>query len=322
MNLQAILDSFTFSAVPDARLSTQTILLEGSAMMSCIWQASPLLARMTLRTLTDPHAATHDPLKPVLRTGRKVKARFIVQADPSKQTHDFHDHDSSAVFSWQELATLLGGLDHAAAHALIESLALAMFADDVLRIGFYGQFAAPNTDPITYPNGEDVAPGWHALAKAQDPEGKRILRTPVTFDPKGGGEYVDLDSMVYRLLEAMPAPWRTDPRLQVLVGSELLQQHKQAHLAPGLVRSKEQQLKIADLPVNSHQHIPGNFLAVTFLSNLQVIGLERCERLATGDLNDDNSWGIRFCRPQAYALGAVDAYTAFDLIHLANVVKE
>lgn len=322
MNLQSILDSFTFSAAAGAHLSTDTIFLEGSAMMSCIWQASPLLARMTFRTLTSPDAATHDPLKPALRTGRKTGARFIVRADPSKQTHDFHDHDSSAMFSWQELATLLGGLDQAAAHALLESLALAMFADDVLRIGFYGHFAAPNTDPATYPNGEDVAPGWHALAKAQDPDGKRILRTPVTFDPKGGAQYASLDAMVYRLLEAMPAPWRTDPRLQVLVGSELLQQHKQAHLAPGLVRSKEQQLKIADLPVNTHQHMPGNFLAVTFLSNLQVIGLERCERLATGDLNDNNTWGIRFCRPQAYALGAADAYTAFDAIHLPAIAKE
>lgn len=322
MNLQAILDSFIFSATPGATLSTNTIYLEDNALMSCIWQASPLLARMTFRIHSDPYQPAHDPLKPTLRTGRKTGERFIVRADPSQQIHVFNEHDSSVIFTWQELATLLGGLDQAAAHAMLESLALAMFADDVVRIGFYGHFAAPDTDPATYPNGEDVAPGWHALAKAQDPDGKRILRTPVTFDPKGGAEYASLDAMVYRLLEVMPAPWRTDPRLQVLVGSELLQRHKQAHLAPGLVRSKEQQLKIADLPVNTHQHMPGNFLAITFLSNLQVIGLERCERLATGDLNDDHSWGIRFCRPQAYALGAVDAYTAFDAIHLPAIAKE
>jgi len=128
--------------------------------------------------------------------------------------------------------------------------------------------------------------------------------------------------MVYRLLEALPEQWRQDPRLQVLVGGDLLAAHKQAHLAPGQVRSKDQQLKIADLPVNTHQHMPGSLLAVTFLSNLQVLTLELGHYLATGDLNDDNTWGIRYLRPQTYALGAPDAYTAFDSITLTQPNEE
>lgn len=322
MNLQEILNDFTFSATPGSRLSTRGTSLPGTAIMSSLWQASPLLARMTLRFMKDPYEPTQDPVKPGLRTGRTQQGRFVVRADPSSQSHQFAEFDSSAVFTRHELATLFGGLTPQEARELVEAITLPMFADDVLRIGFHGQFAADSTDPVTYPNGEDVAVGWQALAKQHDPEGLRVLRDPVSFDPAGLGDYSDLDSMVYRLLDALPAQWRQDPRMQVLVGGELLALHKQAHLAPGQVRSKEQQLKIADLPVNTHQHMPGNLLAVTFLSNLQVLTLELGHYLATGDLNDDNTWGVRYWRPQTYALGAPEAYAAFDAITLPITAEE
>lgn len=322
MNLEEILRGFTFSAAKDTRLAERGTSLPGTAIMSSIWQASPLLARMTLRFMKDPYEPTQDPVKPGLRTGRTQQARFIVRANPSSQSHQFEDFDSSAVFTRHELATLFGGLTPEQARELVEEITLPMFADDVLRIGFHGQFAAPSTDPVTYPNGEDVAVGWQALAKAHDPDGLRVLRDPVSFDPAGLGNYSDLDSMVYRLLEALPAQWRQDPRMQVLVGGDLLALHKQAHLAPGQVRSKEQQLKIADLPVNTHQHMPGNLLAVTFISNLQVLTLDLGHYLATGDFNDDNSWGVRYWRPQTYALGAPEAYAAFDAITLPITTEE
>ncbi len=322
MNLEDILNGFTFSAAPNSKLAERSTSLPGTALMSSIWQASPLLARMTLRFMTDPSAPTQDPIKPGLRTGRTQQGRFVVRAMPSSQSHQFHDFDSSAVFTRHELATLFGGLTPEQARELVETITLPMFADDVLRIGFHGQFAADSTDPVTYPNGEDVAAGWQALAKQHDPDGLRVLRDPVSFDPAGLGDYSALDSMVYRLLEALPAQWRQDPRMQVLVGGELLALHKQAYLAPGQVRSKEQQLKIADLPVNTHQHMPGNLLAVTFLSNLQVLTLELGHYLASGDLNDDNTWGVRYWRPQTYALGAPEAYAAFDAITLPITTEE
>lgn len=322
MNLEEILSGFTFSATPGSRLSTRGTSLPGTALMSSIWQASPLLARMTLRFMKDPYEPTQDPVKPGLRTGRTQQGRFIVRAGPTSQSHQFVEFDSSAVFTRHELATLFGGLTPEQARELVEGITLPMFADDVLRIGFHGQLAADSSDPVTYPNGEDVAVGWQALAKAHDPSGLRVLRDPVSFDPAGLGNYSDLDSMVYRLLEALPAQWRQDPRMQVLVGGELLALHKQAYLAPGQVRSKEQQLKIADLPVNTHQHMPGNLLAVTFLSNLQVLTLELGHFLSTGDLNDDNTWGVRYWRPQTYALGAPEAYAAFDAVTLPTATEE
>ncbi len=322
MNLDDILKNFTFSTTQDVSLSPRASSLKGNALMLSIFQASPLLARMTLRFMKDPYEPTQDPIKPGLRTGRTKSERFIVKADPTSQKHQFHDFDSSAVFTRTELATLFGGLTPEQVNEIVEAITLSMLADDVLRIGFYGQLAADSTDPVTYPNGEDVAAGWQTIAKQHDPDGKRILRNQVTFDPAGAGDYRDLDSMVYRLLEVLPERWRQDPRLQVLVGGDLLALHKQAHLAPGQVRSKDQQLKIADLPVNTHQHMPGNLLAVTFLSNLQVLTLELGHYLATGDLNDDNTWGIRYLRPQTYALGAPDAYTAFDSITLTQPNEE
>ncbi|MNF86436.1 Phage major capsid protein, P2 family [compost metagenome] len=213
---------------------------------------------------------------------------------------------------------MLAGLDQRQANNLLEELALAAFGDDLIRVGFHGQTAAVNTDPETNPNGEDVMIGWPALAKAADPEGLRVLRDAVTFDPSGQGDFTDLDAMVYALIEKLPESYRQDPRLIVMVGGDLLRAHQKAYLKPGQVRDKQQRMKIADLPFISHQHMPGTYLAITLVENLQVLTVNRTHRLNAGGIDDLASWGIRYNRAQSYALGIPAAYAAFDAITIAT----
>lgn len=289
-----------------------------SALWSAITQAVPLLAQLAIVNVDDCTAPLADPIKSTLRTGRKQGGRFLVPADPASRSHDYQDMDSSAVWTWQQLAKLIGGMTQQQVNETLEALAMAAFGDDILRIGFRGTFAAPNTDPATYPMGEDVTVGWPTLAKDADPDGLRVLRDPVVFDTSGAGNYADLDAMVYALIARLPATHRDDPRLRVWVGGDLLRAHKQAYLQPGLVRDKDQHLKIADLPVITSQHMASTHLAVTFPENLQVLTLTHSHRLNAGDIGNSNSWAIRYNRIQSYALGDPTAYTAFDAVTLAT----
>ncbi|WP_323974307.1 P2 family phage major capsid protein [Aeromonas hydrophila] len=289
-----------------------------SALSAAIVQATPFLSLLTVLGVDDPNAPLFDPIKAKLRTGRKAQGRFLVPATPTKQRHEYQDFDSSVIWTWQELAQLLAGMDERQTNKLLEGLALAAFGDDILRVGFRGQRAATNTDPVANPNGEDVAPGWPTLAKAADPEGKRVLNRAVVFDTTGGGDYADLDTMVYELVALLPEAYRNDPRLRVLVGCDLLRAHKQAYLKPGAVRDKQQRMKIADLPTLTSQHMPGTYLALTFTENLQVLTVNHSHRLSISDLSDDTAWGMRYNRAQAYGLGEPTAYAAFDAITLAT----
>ncbi|WP_421174882.1 P2 family phage major capsid protein [Aeromonas enteropelogenes] len=288
-----------------------------SALSAAIVQATPFLNLMTHLGIDDPNAPLYDPIKETLRSGRKAQARFLVSASPTKQGHDYQPMDSSVIWSWQQLGQMLAGMNQKQVNATLEALALAAFGDDILRVGFWGQSAAVNTDPVANPNGEDVMMGWPALAKAADPAGERVLRDAVVFDTHGGGDFADLDTMVYALIEKMPPAYRNDPRLRVLVGHDLLRAHKKAYLGPGIVRDKQQRMKIADMPTLSNQRMPGTFLALTFTENLQVLTVNHSHRLSADDIDDLAAWGVRYNRDQAYGLGEPTAYTAFDAITLA-----
>ncbi|MGY3895142.1 P2 family phage major capsid protein [Aeromonas enterica] len=319
MTLSDLLRDMRMSFVPITQASFGTLNpTVSSALSAAIVQASPFLNLLTHLSVDDQSAPLYDPIKETLRSGRKAQARFLVPADPTKQSHVYQPMDSSVIWTWQQLGQMLGGMNQQQANKALEALALAAFGDDILRVGFWGQSAAINTDPEANQNGEDVMKGWPTLAKEADPDGARVLRDAVVFDTSGAGDYADLDSMVYALIEKMPEAYRNDPRLRVLVGHDLLRAHKKAYLKPGIVRDKQQRMKIADMPTLSSQRMPGTFLALTFTENLQVLTVNHSHRLSADSIDDLASWGIRYIRGQAYGLGEPTAYTAFDAITLAT----
>lgn len=316
MNIHQILNDFKMSMIKECGMLDKEA---GLALSSALQQSSYFLSAIRFLNVSDPSAPLYDPIKPGLRTGRKYRARFDVKADPRSQTFEFIDIDSSVVFDWRELAQMLGGLPQDQANEYLQALALAAFADDVIRVGFYGEMAAEETDPELYPNGEDVAMGWHAGARLADTDELRIIRGRTVFDAAGGGDYADLDAMAYFLLDKMPQDYRNDPRLIVLVGGDLLRAHKKAYLKPGQIRDKDQQLKIADMPCISHQHMPGCFFAITFLENLRVATVELSHRFSSGEVKDTTSWAMRYNRAQNYSLGNSMAYVAFDDVTFKTV---
>lgn len=92
----------------------------------------------------------------------------------------------------------------------------------MLRIGFNGTKVAETTNAETNPNGEDVNKGWHQIVKEWK-DGQQIITDAVVLDGDGKGDYVSLDAMASDLINTkIPAQYRNDPRLVVLVGADLV----------------------------------------------------------------------------------------------------
>ncbi|MGL4667608.1 MAG: P2 family phage major capsid protein [Saezia sp.] len=316
MDIHAIAANFSFSFATKERGYLDPIA--SAALMSALVQSSPLLSRITFVHVNEPSAAQFDGLKPGLRTGRRIGERFGVKANASCALPVMVDMDSGTEFSWSELSQITAGMTQEQVNKALEALMMVAVTEDILRIGFHGITAADETDPAAWPNGEDVAPGWHQAAKEADNTGVRVLLDPVTFDVKGGGDYADLDTMAYHLVDKLPEAYRNDPRLVVLVGGELLRAHKKAYIKPGQIRDKDQHMKIADMPVVSNQNMPNNYFAVTFIENLRVTTVNNTERAIGLDVDERKVWAMRYYRHSGYSLGEPKAYTAFDIVSITK----
>ncbi|POG19752.1 P2 family phage major capsid protein [Aeromonas veronii] len=312
MNIGTLLENFSFSFTSEQGQFMDPV--SSAALMSALLQSSPLLSRIDILHVKDPSARQFDALKPCLRTGRVKNDRFDAPAAPSLAARKLVDMDSGTTFSWEELSQILGGMTQAQFNEAAEGLMMIAIAEDILRIGFNGVTAEEETDPVAWPNGEDVAPGWHQAAKEADEAGERVLLAPVTFDVNGGGDYADLDAMAYHLVEKLPKAYRNDPRLVVLVGGDLLRAHKKAYIKPGQIRDKDQHIKIADMPVVSNQNMHGNYFAITYLENLRVIIMKGSERVSSAHVHGGRYWATRYYRHSGYSLAEPKAYTAFDTV--------
>ncbi|QTL95323.1 Phage major capsid protein, P2 family [Aeromonas jandaei] len=316
MDIHTIANNFRFSFAPNEKGYLDPVA--SAALMSALVQASPLLSRIKFLLVDEPNTAQFDGLKPGLRTGRRIGKRFGVKANASCAVPVMVDMDSGTEFKWDELSQIVAGMTQKQVNEALEGLMLVAVTEDILRIGFHGITAEDETDPVACPNGEDVAPGWHKAAKESDKAGERVLLDPVTFDVKGGGDYADLDAMAYHLVDKLPEAYRNDPRLVVLVGGELLRAHKKAYIKPGLIRDKDQHVKIADMPVVSNQNMPNNYFAVTFLENLRVTTLVNSERALGLNVDERKTWAMRYYRHSGYSLGEPKAYTAFDTVTITK----
>lgn len=157
----------------------------------------------------------------VLHTGRSESGRFIRQVGVDGNDYSLVETDSCAALRWDLLSVWANaGKDENEFYNLVQAFTTQAFALDMLRIGFNGKSRAKTTDPEANPNGEDVNIGWHERMKALL-GGNQIMTDPVVLD--AAGDYKSLDAMASDLINAkIPAQFRNDPRLVVLVGADLV----------------------------------------------------------------------------------------------------
>jgi P2 family phage major capsid protein len=159
---------------------------------------------------------------------------------------------------------------------------------DRIMIGFNGTSAAAATDIATNPLLQDVNIGW--LQKIRDGAADRVLDEVVAASGEvtigTGGDYANLDALVFDAVQMLD-PWhRNHPDLVVLVSRSLLHDKLLAAVTKGAASNQEEnaaqeivsRARIGGLPIVDAPYFPDGTVLITTLSNLSIYYQEGARR--------------------------------------------
>ena len=251
-----------------------------------------------------------------IATGRKSNARFTSGQGVDGHTYELTETDSCAALTWALLSTWANAGDQQQFMKLMKQNATQRFALDMLRVGFNGTSAAANTDPATNPLGQDVNKGWHQIVK--DNDAGQIVTEDMYFDPDGSGDYKTLDAIVTELKNTLiHESLRNDPRLVVLVGSDLIAA-SQTHMMNAADKPSEQvaaqkmDKSIGGMRAYTPPFFPGKRIVVTMLSNLHIYTQKGTMQRKSENVEDRKQYEDKYWRNEGYAIEEFKAYAAVD----------
>ena len=159
---------------------------------------------------------------------------------------------------------------------------------DRMMIGFHGVKRAATSDRAANPMLQDVNKGWLQTMREEAPQ--RVMKVGKTAGKiivgGTGGDYGNLDALVFDLVNHMLDPWYAeDPELVVVCGRQLLadkyfpiinQPNRPTDaLAVDMIVSQK---RIGNLPAVRVPYFPANALLVTRLDNLSIYFQEGSRR--------------------------------------------
>ena len=251
-----------------------------------------------------------------IATGRKKDGRFNTTNGVDGHTYELTETDSCASVTWATLAVWANAGSANQFMQLMSQNATQRFALDMLRVGFNGTSIAETSNPVTNPMGQDVNKGWHQIVKEKAPD--QIVVDPVYFDPDGAGDYKTLDAIVTELKNTLIHPTlRSDPRLVVLVGSDLTataQTHmmNQADKPTEKVAAQQMDKNIGGLRAYTPPFFPGKRIVVTLASNLHLYTQKGTRSRKSENVEDRKQHEDKYWRMEGYAIEEFEGYAAID----------
>lgn len=255
-----------------------------------------------------------------IATGRKKDTRFSSENGVDGNDYELVETDSCAAVRWDTLAVWANAGTQNQFMKLMSENATKRFALDMLRIGFNGTSVAENSDPVANPMGEDVNKGWHQIVKEKAPD--QIMTDVTYFDPNGAGDYATLDAIVTELKNSLiHSSLRSDPRLVVLVGSDLTataQTHmmNQATKPSEKVAAQQMDKNIGGLRAYTPPFFPGNRIVVTLLSNLHIYTQIGTRQRKSENVEDRKRHEDKYWRMEGYGIEEFEGYAAIDEANL------
>ncbi|WP_447555703.1 phage major capsid protein, P2 family [Vreelandella sp. EE22] len=158
--------------------------------------------------------------------------------------------------------------------ARLRNAILKRQALDRIMIGFNGEKAAIETDRAANPMLEDVNKGW--LQKYREHAAKRVLKG---VKVGAGGDYANLDALVFDAVNEMIDPWyREDTDLVAIMGRKMLADKYfpliQAHAeTPTEARAMDliiSQKRVGGLQAVRAPFVPDGAVMITSLANLSL----------------------------------------------------
>lgn len=251
-----------------------------------------------------------------LYTGRSEEGRFTRRVGVDGNEYKLVETDSCAALRWDLLSVWANsGQTEDEFFQLVQTFSNQAFALDMLRIGFNGKSVEKTTNYKDNPNGEDVNKGWHALMKEWE-SGKQVITDAVTLDDKG--DYRSLDAMASDLInDKIPQQFRTDPRLVVLVGADLVaaEQYRLYQAADKPTEKIAAQLlgnTIAGRTAIVPPFMPGKRMAVTTLDNLHIYTQRGTRQRKAEFVDDRKQYENKYLRNEGYAVEVPELYAAID----------
>lgn len=153
---------------------------------------------------------------------------------------------------------------------------------DRIMIGWNGTTAAADTDRVANPLLQDVNIGW--IQKVRNEAASRIMSDASSAGDAAikigtsGADYVDLDALVYDLVNTIIEPWhRDDPNLRVVIGRQLMADKYfpiiNAPKAPSEILAADlviSQKRVGGLPAVQVPYFPNGTILITRLDNLSL----------------------------------------------------
>lgn len=200
--------------------------------------------------------------------------RNVASLDNNKYLCQHTDFDTAILYSLLDAWAKFPEFQTKIRDAIIQRQAL-----DRIMIGFNGVSVAATTNRDTYPLLQDVNKGWLQQYRENSPQ--RVLHEGATAGKViigTGGDYANLDALVYDSISNFIDPWhRHDPGLVVILGRNLMhdkyfplvnqKQPATETLATDLILSQK---RVGGLQAAEVPYVPDNALLVTSLSNLSL----------------------------------------------------
>lgn len=146
--------------------------------------------------------------------------------------------------------------------------------------------------------------------------GNQIMTDPVVLDE--AGDYKSLDAMASDLINAkIPAQFRNDPRLVVLVGADLVaaEQYRLYQAADRPTEKIAAQMlgsTIAGRQAIIPPFMPGKRMVVTPLSNLHIYTQRNTRMRKAEFVEDRKQFENKYLRNEGYAVEVPELYAAID----------
>jgi len=251
-----------------------------------------------------------------IATGRKGGARFVSSQDVDGNEYELTETDSCAALTWALLSVWANAGNKNQFMQLMNQNATQRFALDMLRVGFNGTSIAANTDPVANPLGEDVNKGWHQIVKEKAPA--QIVTDPIYFDVNGAGDYKTLDAIATELKNTLIHPsLRSDPRLVVLVGSDLIaaaqtDMMNKADKPSEKVSAQKMDKQIGGMTAYTPPFFPGKRIVVTMLSNLHIYTQRGTKQRKSENVEDRKQYEDKYWRNEGYAIEEFEAYAGIN----------
>ncbi|MGP3593391.1 P2 family phage major capsid protein [Vagococcus sp. WN89Y] len=286
-----------------------------NSLRASILESGWMMEQITLRDVSAVSGNAINIGASELHSGRVADGRFRKKISVNGTEFWLSETDTCATISYGEMSDIYNLGNAGNFDEVMDAFFSQAYSLDMLRIGFNGSSIAETTDPETNKKGEDVNIGWHALAK-EFAHGKQILSEPLTLGETGQWKNIDLLAN-HLITNVIAEPFREDPRLVVLIGTELAAQQRlrlfnaadrPANVSAAQMATSSIAGRFAFIP----PFMPGKRLAVTTLSNLHIY-TQANTRYFRAEFDEDNCEYVHsYLRNEGYALGNSELYAAVD----------